>query len=120
MHTGLTGTLVDDSSGKQLAGLVVTVGQVRHLGKPDKDKSPQGYPSSYEVRTDAKGRFAFCLPPGQYGLTAEFKNGQSVPIMAPGAIMRQPGIFDSNALPFFRVPQDEVVTVPKIKVQKPR
>jgi hypothetical protein len=120
MRTGLAGTLVDDASGKVLAGLIVRVGLVQDIGKSDKDAQPKDFPSSYQIKTDAKGRFAFCLQPGQYGLIAEFKDGQSSPIMAPGAIMRQPGIFDSNGLPFFRVPPNKVLTVPKIQVHRPR
>ena len=77
-------------------------------------------PMLLHARTYAKGRFAFCLQPGQYGLMAEFKDGPSSPIMAPGANMHHPGIFDSNGLPFFRVPPNMVLTVPKILVHRPR
>ncbi|MBN1611452.1 MAG: hypothetical protein JW940_32765 [Polyangiaceae bacterium] len=114
MRTGLVGTLVDEASGNALAGLVVKISLVQEIGKPG-SKLPEGYPASYEVRTDPEGRFSFCLPPGQYGL---IRMDTDTPIPAPGAIMRSLGIFDSNHLPFFVVPQDQVLNVPKILVHK--
>jgi hypothetical protein len=114
MPTGLSGTLVNAATGKPLAGLLI------YPLTDSKTTMPKDYPSTLQVKTDDKGRFAFCLPAGQYGLMAENKDGQSIPILAPGAIQHQPGIFDSNALPFFQVPPNKVLSVPKIPVQMPK
>lgn len=94
LKSGIDGTVVDKQSSAPIHGAVVELAPVR-------ETVPEGFPSAYQVTTDAQGRFSFCLTPGAKVVLVVRRSAAAQPqvvLTAEGKLpeftMPELGIFD--------------------------